>query len=232
MSLIVIGTDTDVGKTVICAVLLTRYAGNGIAYWKPIATGPSEGRDTCVIESLCSGVEILPERYLFPLPASPHLAAREAHASIDPAEVIRSFRTYRQSHPQHPLLVEGIGGLLVPLTDEGYLLADLIAEMELTCLLVSSTRVGTINHTLLTLEALRTRDLPFAGIVLNGPPTHENQHAIESFGHVGIVGTVEPIDPLSVENVGESSRKLDPEGLLEPYFAGQTGSLPDLIHNG
>lgn len=232
MSLIVIGTDTDVGKTITCAVLLTRYGDNNMAYWKPIATGPSEGRDTCVIESLCSGTEVLPERYLFPLPASPHLAAREANAKIDPAGVIRSFRAHLQSHPQRALLVEGIGGLLVPLTDNGYLLADLIAEMELTCLLVSSTRVGTINHTLLTLEALRTRDLPLAGIVLNGPPTHENRRAIESFGQVGIIGTVEHIDPLSVENIGETSRKFDPEGLLEPYFAARTGRLSDSIRNG
>lgn len=217
MSLIVIGTDTGVGKTITCALLLNRY-GNNMAYWKPIATGPSEERDSHVIKNLCGNVKILPERYNFPLPASPHLAARKANSYIDPAEVLLSFKMHQQEHDNRPLLIEGIGGLLVPLTDNGYLLADLLAEMELPCLLVSSTRVGTINHTLLTLEALRIRNLTLAGIILNGPPTQENQRAIESFGQVKIIGNIEPINPLSTNNIKKLSQKLDPKGFLEHYF--------------
>lgn len=220
MSLAVIGTDTEIGKTITCAVLLARYATcKRLGYWKPIATGSAQGRDTLVVKGFCGHmVDILEECYLFKPPVSPHLAARQTGQKINPKKVIADLRAHHRADSQRSLVVEGIGGLLVPLTEEGYLLADLIREMDLACLLVTSSRLGTINHTLLTLEALGSRDLKLAGVVLNGPPSRENRRAIEKFGKAEIVGEIEPMDPLSRESILLASRRMDSKGVLDPHF--------------
>ena len=220
MSLIVIGTDTDVGKTIASAVLLTRYAKKfPLSYWKPVATGSSEGRDSLTIRKLCGPeIKIIPETYLFELPVSPHLAAEKNNCKIDPQLIIKQLSKLHRREPNRGLLIEGIGGLLVPLTNNGYLLADLIKDLDLHCLLVSSTRVGTINHTLLTLEALQIRDLSLAGILLNGPPSPENHKAIEKFGQAQILGTIEPLELSSIESFRQAASYIDPKGLLEQHF--------------
>ena len=220
MSLVVVGTGTEIGKTITCAVLLSRYAGiSKLAYWKPIATGSAEHRDTQVIERLCGPeVEILQELYLFEPPVSPHLAARLAQKKIHPQRVLKALETYQQKNSERALIIEGIGGLLVPLTADGYLLADLLREMALPCLLVASSTLGTINHTLLTLEAMRSRDLKLVGVVLNGPPNHENRLAIEAFGGVQIISEIEPIEPVSSNSVLQTSRGFDRRALLESYL--------------
>ncbi len=220
MSLVVVGTGTEIGKTITCAMLLTRYAEIfKLAYWKPIATGSAEDRDTSRIERLCGPeVDILQESYLFEPPVSPHLAARLAGKRIDPEQVVQALKTYQQESDGRALVIEGIGGLLVPLTAEGYLLADLLEAMSLPCLLVASSTLGTINHTLLTLEAMRSRDLELVGVVLNGPRNRENRLAIEEFGCVQIIGEMEPIDPLSPQSVLRASRGFDRKALLESYL--------------
>jgi len=225
MSLVVVGTGTEIGKTITCAVLLSRYAGSfKLAYWKPIATGSAEDRDTLVIERLCGyGVNILQESYLFEPPVSPHLAARLAGKRIHPERVVKVLETYQQENDGRALVIEGIGGLLVPLSADGYLLADLLEEMSLPCLLVASSTLGTINHTLLTLEAMRSRDLELVGVVLNGPRNHENRLAIEEFGSVQIIGEMEPIDPLSPQSVLRASRGFDRKALLESYLKSAGG---------
>ena len=220
MSLVVVGTGTEIGKTITCALLLSRYAGIfKLAYWKPIATGSAEDRDTSVIERLCGPeVDILQESYLFEPPVSPHLAARLAGERIHPERVVKVLETTQQENDGRALVIEGIGGLLVPLTADGYLLADLLKEMSRPCLLVASSTLGTINHTLLTLEAMRSRDLQLVGVVLNGPPHDDNRRAIEEFGSVQIIGEMEPIDPLSPQSVLRASRGFDRKALLESYL--------------
>ncbi len=220
MSLVVVGTGTEIGKTITCAVLLSRYAEIfKLAYWKPIATGSAKDRDTSVIERLCGHrVNILQESYLFEPPVSPHLAARLAGKRIHPERVVKVLETYQQENDGRALVIEGIGGLLVPLTADGYLLADLLEEMSLPCLLVASSTLGTINHTLLTLEAMRSRDLELVGVVLNGRRNRENRRAIEEFGSVQIIGELELIDPLSPQGVLRASRGFDRQALLESYL--------------
>ncbi len=217
MSLVVVGTGTEIGKTITCAMLLSRYAGIfKLAYWKPIATGSAEDRDTSVIENLCGPeVDILQESYLFEPPVSPHLAARLAGKKIHPEQVVQTLKTYQQENDGRALVMEGIGGLLVPLSADGYLLADLLEEMSLPCLLVASSTLGTINHTLLTIEAMRSRDLQLVGVVLNGPRNRENRLAIEKFGSVQIVSEIEPLSDLSPENVLRAARGFDRKALLE-----------------
>ena len=220
MSLVVVGTGTEIGKTISCAVILARYSGRfQLAYWKPVATGSIQDRDSLVIDRLCGDqVKIVQESYLFEPPVSPHLAARQARTKIRPEKIIRELSTYQKSTASRPLVIEGIGGLLVPLTYGGFLLADLIQEMTFPCLLVASSTLGTINHTLLTIEAMKSRKLKLVGVVLNGPENRDNRHAISKFGGVPVIGHIRPINPLSPENIKCVARGFDRKALLKSYF--------------
>jgi dethiobiotin synthase len=231
MEIVVTGTGTEIGKTVVSAVLLARWMGRmGVAYWKPVATGAEEGSDSREVASLVGPeLRVLEECYRFAPPLSPHLAARLAGVEIEPERILSAYRRHRESSGNGLLVVEGIGGLLVPLTDRGYLLADLLvpltdrgylladllSALDLPCLVVSSSQLGTINHTLLTLEALRSRGLNLAGVVLNGPLNLENRRAIERFGQTRVVAELETLDPLSRETVARAASEFDPDGVLE-----------------
>lgn len=220
MSLVVVGTGTEVGKTVASAVVLARYGGRiRLGYWKPIQTGSREERDTETVRWLtASRAEVLPELYLFELPASPHLAARREGARIDPERVLEALVAHGLEAPDRSLIIEGAGGFLVPLTDTGYLFADIFGEMHLPCLIVGTSTLGTINHTLLTIEAVRARRLEIAGVALVGPPDDENRRAIERFGGVRVVGEIPPIDPLESAGVRRAARSFDREDVLMTYL--------------
>lgn len=221
MPLAVVGTDTEVGKTVVSAIVLSRYASRyRLAYWKPIASGAVEGRDVEIVHRLVAGrVEVLDELYLLDEPLSPHLAARLEGVVIDPSSLQGCWRRHVRERPDLDFVVEGIGGLLVPLNDEGDLLAELLAELALPCLLVARSTLGTINHTLLSLEALRKREIEIAGVVLDGPHNPENRWAIEIFGDVEVVGEIEPLDPLDPEAIEWAARRFDAEGTLERFLS-------------
>lgn len=218
MSLWVVATGTEVGKTVISALLMARFGGVGnLHYWKPVASGSRDERDTETVASLCPSARILPESYLFEEPLSPHLAARLEGRSVDPERLVNDYRGHAERLGDC-LIIEGVGGVLVPLRDGGPLLIDLMADIPAPCLVVSLSTLGTINHTLLTLEALRRRQLPIAGVVLNGPSNVENRRAIESFGHVPVVAEVEPLTPLSAASLEKAAPSFDPEGRLSEHF--------------
>lgn len=219
MSLAVVGTGTEVGKTVVSAVVLARYASSSqLAYWKPVATGSCDSRDMEEVARLTPpNVEILPETYLFREPFSPHLAARLDGASIDPTHLLAELSRHRSEKPERALVVEGAGGVLVPLTDAD-LLIDFFAAAHLPCLLVALSGLGTINHTLLSLEALRARRMEIAGVVLNGPPNPENRAAIERFGKVAVLAELSPLSSLDRPAVGEAAESFDRDGRLAPYL--------------
>ena len=180
MSYFVTGTDTGIGKTVI-ATLLAK--GLGAFYWKPIQTGfLSNCASNC--DSNCDsdfartwiGAErVLPETYLFALPASPHLAASAAGIRIELGVLKLPI--------DKPVIVEGAGGVLVPLNEKD-LMIDLAKSLNLPVIVVAATRLGTINHTLLTLEALKAREMKVAGIILNGPEVPELENTLSRFGKV------------------------------------------------
>lgn len=221
MPLAIVGTDTEVGKTVVSGVVLSRYASSHrLAYWKPVASGAVDGRDVETVRRLVPAqIEVLEELYLLDEPLSPHLAARLEGVAIDTASLLGVWRRSVRERPELDFIVEGIGGLLVPLNDEGDLLADLLGEMSLPCLLVARSTLGTINHTLLSLEALRAREIEIAGVVLDGPHNPENRWAIEVFGGVEVVGEIEPVDPLDAEAIDWAARGFDPEGVLERFLS-------------
>jgi dethiobiotin synthetase len=193
----VTGTDTGVGKTVAAAALMHRFRGAGpLRYWKPIQTGIEIDDDTETVRRLgsCSAEEIFSKGVRLPKPVSPHLAAQWAGQRIDLKE-LRGF--VGNDGDGATWIVEGAGGLLVPI-NETQMMADWIAYLALPLLVVVRSGLGTINHTLLTLEALRVRSLRVAGVMMVGEPNADNRAAIEKYGHVPVVGEMpllRPLDP-------------------------------------
>ncbi len=180
------GTDTNVGKTFISVLLMRKFSE--YAYYKPVQSGDANtGGDTEFVRKNAnlSDDRLLPPVYSFSDPVSPHLAARLAGMIIQPEKLLASAKTDR------PLLIEGAGGVLVPV-NEKILMIDLIKMFDLPAIIVARSSLGTINHTLLTLEALRARNVSVAGVILNGAPDPENRSAIEQYGRVDVIGEVPP----------------------------------------
>jgi dethiobiotin synthetase len=177
------GTDTNVGKTLVSALLC---AALDAIYWKPIQTGTREGTDTATVMRL-AGLprdRIIPEAYRFAPPVSPHLAARRAGVRIE----LKNIRMPRIAAREN-LIVEGAGGAFVPI-NATQLMTHLMKHLRLPVLLVSRTSLGTINHTLLSVAALRAARLDLRGVVMSGAPNAENRRAIERYGNVPVVGAI------------------------------------------
>jgi dethiobiotin synthetase len=179
----VTGTDTGVGKTVLSALLVAALDG---MYWKPVQTGAIEGTDRNSVRlwAACPEERLLPERYCFDPPVSPHLAAREAGVRI-------ALDTFEFPAPQgdRPCIVEGAGGAMAPLNEHDLML-DLMRRLGLPVVVAARTSLGTINHTLMTLAALRTAHLDVRGVVLIGAENIENRRAIEHYGRVRVIGHI------------------------------------------
>lgn len=189
---VVVGTDTGVGKTVVAAMLA---AGLKAAYWKPIQSGLTETTDTDRVRALSGLPEsaLLPEAFRLRTPISPHASAALDQVVIDPA---------RLSLPrvEGRLIVEGAGGLMVPLNDDT-LLIDLIRAWRLPALLVARSRLGTINHTLLSLAALRAYGISVVGVVMNGESDVVSRQAIEFYGKVRVLAEVPVLPRLNAATI-------------------------------
>jgi dethiobiotin synthetase len=187
MRLVVCGTDTDVGKTVVSALLVE---GLEARYWKPVQSGVEGGGDRDRVAALLDlpAERIVPEAYRLAAPVSPHWAAEREGVAIDPA---------RLALPpgDGPLVVECAGGLLVPLRRD-WLQIEQIARWGLPVVLVARSGLGTLNHTLLSLEALARRRIPVLGLVLNGEPHPDNPRTLEELGGVPVLAELAPIEPL------------------------------------
>jgi dethiobiotin synthetase len=186
----VTGTDTNVGKTILSALLV---AALDARYWKPVQTGVVEGTDR---ESVRKWAEISEDRlaeeqYRFDPPVSPHLASRLAGIQIH----LEDFEL-----PAAPLrtrwIVEGAGGAMVPLNERD-LMRDLMQRIGFPVIIAARTALGTINHTLLTLAALRELRLPICGVVLIGDENIENRRAIEHYGNVRVVGHIPVLEKIN-----------------------------------
>jgi dethiobiotin synthetase len=191
---IITGTDTGVGKTVFAAGLATQLRAR---YWKPVQAGLEQGTDSEEVARLAGGrVTILPEAYRLATPCSPHEAARLDGVTIDPARL-----ALPAGH--RPLVVEGAGGVLVPHAD-GLLAVDLFAHWGLPVILVARTALGTINHTLLSLEALRARQIDVLGVVFSGDAEPVAEEAIARIGAVRHLGRLPYLDPLKAETLSSA----------------------------
>ena len=196
----VTGTDTDVGKTVVSAWLVARLDAY---YWKPVQAGNHPETDSAIVRRLTGAPpdRILPEAYVLSEPIAPHEAARRAGIAIDMERLV-------PPPCDRPLVVEGAGGLMVPLTDDAFVI-DLARELELPLILVTRSTLGTINHTLLSLEAIRRRGLTLAGVVVNGPETPHNRAAIERYGQVAVIAEIPWLDQLTPSTLMAIQPELD-----------------------
>jgi dethiobiotin synthase len=183
--LFVTGTDTNVGKTVLSALLCAALDRH---YWKPIQTGTSEGsdRDAVMTYAGLSETQTFSESYRFEQPVSPHLAARMAGARIDLDTIVRPSTDSR-------LVIEGAGGVLVPINERD-LMIDLMLRLNAPVLVAARTSLGTINHTLLSVRVLREAGVRVKGVVMIGAANDENRRAIEYYGDVAVLGWI-PVLP-------------------------------------
>lgn len=184
---VIAGTDTGVGKTVFAAALAGALDG---VYWKPIQCGLADGGDRETVRRL-SGLpkdRILPEVYRLAMPASPHIAAEREGITIDPEKL-------KPPAAERPLVIEGAGGLMVPITPS-LLQIDLFARWQARVVLVARTALGTINHSLLSLEALRARHVPVFGVAFTGEENEPVRRTIADLGRVSDLGRLPPLAPL------------------------------------
>ncbi|MDE2472444.1 MAG: ATP-dependent dethiobiotin synthetase BioD [Bradyrhizobium sp.] len=186
--IVVTGTDTGIGKTVFSAALTSALDGY---YWKPIQAGLDEETDSQTVLRL-SGLaaeRMLPEAYRLRTPASPHLAAELDGVTIEHQALLIPEK-------DRPLLVEGAGGLLVPLTRNVTYL-DLMAHWRVPVVLCARTALGTINHSLLSIEALRARGVAMLGIAFIGEANLESERIITEMGKVRRLGRLPHVAPLT-----------------------------------
>ncbi|WP_343314954.1 dethiobiotin synthase [Brucella sp. BE17] len=187
---VISGTDTGIGKTVFSAALAHALQAY---YWKPVQSGLEEETDSEMVERL-GGVpraRIVPEAYRLKIPASPHLSARLDNLTIDPVLL-------QPPETRGALVIEGAGGLLVPLTDR-LLFADIFSRWQIPLILCARTTLGTINHTLLSLEALRQRAIPVHGVVFIGDEDRENQRIIAEIGDTRSLGRLPHLPEMSAD---------------------------------
>jgi len=166
------GIGTDVGKTVVSAIVTEAL---GAAYWKPVQAGFDQGTDTEWVAARISGGRLAPEAYKLRMPASPHIAARAEG-------LVTSLEKIRAAMPQErPLVIEGAGGLMVPLNESEFVV-DLIKKLNASVVLVSRNYLGSINHSLLTAEVCKAHGLDVSGWIFNGEPSGYEREIAEWSG--------------------------------------------------
>lgn len=190
MKIFITGTDTDIGKTIVSAWLCMHL---NAYYWKPIQSGY---RDSLTVQNLLNGDKnrILPEQYVFSNPVSPHLAAHIENKNIC---LKKLDLPYTQTGR---LIVEGAGGVLVPLNNEQTILS-LIKKLKIPVIIVASTKLGTINHTCLTIEILKKENVPILGVIMNGSKDKNNKVAIEKFGKISVLDELESFKSLDYSSL-------------------------------
>ena len=195
-SLFVTGTNTDIGKTVVCGVLV---AGLRAHYWKPIQSGLIDGTDTdwIVEHTDIPQNHIHKETYSLQQPLSPHAAA-----VIDNVEISLDAFSLPAVPDEDFLIIEGAGGVLVPI-NEKYFMLDLIVKLGTPVLVVADSELGTINHSLLSIRQLRDRNIEIAGVVMNGPQNQGNKEAIEFYGDVEVIAEIEPLEELGTKALSD-----------------------------
>jgi len=187
MTYFVTGTDTDVGKTVACAWLMLHM---GAHYWKPIQSGLEE-RDIDAMKAITKlgNEHFLPSTHELTQPLSPHESAKRDNVqiSLDDFEIPKTDKN---------LIIEGAGGCMVPINDDHYVI-DLIKHLNAPAIIVARSMLGTINHTVLTIEALKQRGIEIKGIIISGPFMPHNRQAIEQYGQIPIIAEIPQLHELT-----------------------------------
>lgn len=198
----VTGIDTEIGKTVVSALIVEAL---GADYWKPVQSGDLHFSDTDKVRQYTSAGRgaFHPEQYRLNTPMSPH-----ASAAIDEVEI--DLDTFCLPQTDNFLVAEGAGGLMVPLNDH-HCIIDLIEHLGLPVVLVSKHYLGSINHTLLSIEALQRRDIPIAALIFNGPATPTTETAIEQFGGLKSLFRLDSLPAVNRENIAAAAARRRPE---------------------
>lgn len=189
---IITGTDTGIGKTVASAMLTLALDGD---YWKPVQSGIEDIVDTKVVQDLTGLPEdrFHPESYVLTEPLSPHRAAEMDRIEINPADIEIPFHT-------RPLIIEGAGGLMVPITRR-FLQVNLFKQWGAPVILCARTGLGTINHTLLSIEALWARKMPVHGIIFIGEENRDNIKTIAEFSGERVLGWIPHMDHIDAHGL-------------------------------
>jgi len=173
-SFFITGTDTGVGKTLVSAILAKKYNAH---YYKPIQCGfnRSGDKDSDIVLNIFKDIPIIKETYLFRNPLSPNIAAKKENVNIEISQFLKVDEI------DYPIVIEGAGGLQVPI-DENILMSDLINHFNLPTILVSRTQLGTINHTLMSIDIIKKKKINLAGIIFSGDENKETISTIMRFG--------------------------------------------------
>ena len=197
------GTGTNVGKTIISSVLVKKL---GADYFKPIQCGKnsSSETDSDVVKKLCPKVKIFSESYFFIKPESPNIASQKENKKVELKELLK----IRKEKTNNKIIIEGAGGLQVPINDN-YLMSDVAKKFNLPLILVAKTSLGTINHTLMSIQIIKEKKINFCGIVFIGNNREKTIKTIKLFGErilknkikiIGIVPKVKKITRKSIDN--------------------------------
>lgn len=198
--LFITGIGTDVGKTVVSAILVEKLKAD---YWKPIQSGDLDNSDTQKVQNLVSNSESVfhPEAYRLTQPFSPHKSA-----AIDGIEI--DLKTIQIPQTNNKLIIEGAGGLMVPLNQKEYIL-DLIEMLNAEVILVIKHYLGSINHTLLSLELLKSRNIAIKGLIFNGDPDKDSEQAILAHSALSVLARIPFVKELNSEKLESLSIELN-----------------------
>jgi dethiobiotin synthetase len=199
-SYFVTGIGTDVGKTVCSAILCELLEAD---YWKPVQSG-SETDASSINNLVSKEIKIFKERYALTQPLSPHAAAKIDNLSINLSD-------FQIPESERTLIIEGAGGLLVPLNNDGFTIADLIKHLNQEVILISRHYLGSINHTLLSIEALKIRGIRIKGIIFNGQELPQTEEIIEKISGIKTLFTIPDFEALDKESIANFAIRLKEE---------------------
>ncbi|WP_449440411.1 dethiobiotin synthase [Pedobacter steynii] len=196
----VTGIGTGIGKTIVSSILTEKLQAD---YWKPIQSGDLEISDSLFVGNLISNTKTIihPERYRLGQPLSPHLSAK-----IDGVHITTD--SIKKPITDNKLIIEGAGGLMVPLNDKELIL-DLIKSLEAKVIVVSQNYLGSINHTLLTLEVLKANKISVEGLIFNGHANPETEDYIQKYSGARIIGKVPFMSRIDKEHIVSAGQHID-----------------------
>jgi dethiobiotin synthetase len=199
-TIFITGNGTDIGKTIISAIITEHLEAD---YWKPVQSGELDNTDTMKVKSLVSNSKTIfhPEQFKLVQPLSPH-----ASAEIDGVEI--ELEDFKLPSTTNHLVIEGAGGLMVPLNNR-ILIADLITHFKSSVIVVSRNYLGSINHTLLTIQELRSRDIPIIGIVFNGEHNPQTENFILQYTQLPLLFRVEMEEQIDKQTILKYSRQIN-----------------------
>jgi len=226
-SYFITGTDTDVGKTYVTAGLAAAFKKNGInvGIMKPFAAGKQEttsykSKDVQILAKAANvnDDEKLVNPYFFPIPASPYTATQNLGIEVDVGIAINSFKKLKTIHDV--LLIEGMGGIMTPILVD-YFITNLIKDMNLETIVVCSSRIGTVNHTIMTCKMCQNFGIKIRGIIINnldkqGYPINELKRDLESLTGIPVIGSIPYIQDFTIEKISEIvSKEIDIKSLVK-----------------